>query len=978
MLRKRITGVAVASAMAFTFVGGIVPGTAPVEDVAAAAQYEMFGHHNFAGDKGLPFHTAVTPPAELEFDILGSEGIYKILMVNPGGAARGGESRWDAQFRHRGLTIRRSGSYHISFEVRASNSGEMKVKVGNTDGDEEYWHDPGTGEWGMLPVPANQWVSVSQAWTPRTSGSNSMTVDMNTSGEFAFHFGGAGEYQDRDCFPPGTVIEFRNLSLKTSIYEDRWIDPEPYIRKEIQVNQLGYYPLLRKVATMSVSNETDVYLNGKTRDTAFSSAMPFELRRNGTAVQTFTSTPLTDKDFDSGEYVHHLDFSTWQEPGTYTLWCNGKESHPFSIGDNVYAGLLADSFNYFYHNRAGIQLSAQYMTDKDTANNSHLATRQTAHANENPARVSWYNETSFGTTRGFTAPNTGESSLSIVKGWYDAGDYGKYVVNGGISAWTIQNAYEMELAKSNDNSDFSPVFTAIGDWSIPERASNNPDLLEEARWQMDFMLSMQVKSGSFAGMAYHKISDEKWTMLAMHPGEYPEATPNRRVIKPPSTAATLNLAATAAQASRLWQPFDAAYASTLITAAEAAYAAALANPTVYAPMDDNVGGGPYGDDDVSDEFAWAAAELFITTGKDTYSTEMRKYANKKGTNHFLTVHKTIEGGENFIGTDIEGTYTSFNWGNVGTLGSISLLLNPSSLTAAEQATLIANFQNTADDYIATMDRQGYGLPYKAAPMTQLQGTPNTMGYEWGSNSMVISNAMAIAYAYVATGNTKYLSYASTAMDYLLGRNPFDFSYVTGYGSYHLKNPHHRWWAFQDTDTFPKAPAGVLSGGPNSAMQDPWVKGLGFKLGTMPPQVCFTDDIEAWSVNECTINWNSPLVWMVGFMELEAANPGEIIIVTTPAESTAATTAATTAGTTGGNVEPGDWPNPTMKGDVNVDGSVDVADIMQLMMFLSGQMDLSNQAKANANVHEPNVQAITPSDGATILQMLAKVITSWPA
>src|SRR5258706_10689048 len=116
-----------------------------------------------------------------------------------------------------------------------------------------------------------------------------------------------------------------------------------------------------------------------------------------------------------------------------------------------------------------------------------------------------------------------------------------------------------------------------------------------------------------AGMAHHKMHDENWTAMPSAPHEAKQP----RFIHPPSTAATLNLAAVAAQAARGYAQIDPAFAKKCLVAAERAWTAAKQNPARYAS---NVtkGGGPYDDKDVTDEFYWAAAELYVTTGKDIY------------------------------------------------------------------------------------------------------------------------------------------------------------------------------------------------------------------------------------------------------------------------------------------------------------------------------------------------------------------------
>jgi hypothetical protein len=130
----------------------------------------------------------------------------------------------------------------------------------------------------------------------------------------------------------------------------------------------------------------------------------------------------------------------------------------------------------------------------------------------------------------------------------------------------------------------------------------------------------------------------------------------------------------------------------------------------------------------------------------------------------------------------------------------------------------------------------------------------------------------MAYAYDYTGDGDYVDGVTSAMDYILGRNPMENSYVTGYGDHYTKYVHHRYWSYLLDPDFPLAPAGVLAGGPNSGMQDPYIKGAGYKVGTLAPQKCYLDHIEAWSANECTINWNSPLAWVVSFMEDEYDAP----------------------------------------------------------------------------------------------------------
>ena len=199
-----------------------------------------------------------------------------------------------------------------------------------------------------------------------------------------------------------------------------------------------------------------------------------------------------------------------------------------------------------------------------------------------------------------------------IGGWYDAGDHGKYVVNSGMTVYQLLSAYER--TRNADVVDRG----ALGDSTllIPERDNGVPDILDEIKWNLDWMLSMQVPEGKpKAGMVHHKVHDIGWTGLPLAPHE----DGNERALVPPSTTATLNLAATGAQCARLWKNIDSAYANRCLTAAQTAWEAARRNPNdlYHGGYDD--GGGAYGDGNAADEFYWAAAELYLTTGEQVFA-----------------------------------------------------------------------------------------------------------------------------------------------------------------------------------------------------------------------------------------------------------------------------------------------------------------------------------------------------------------------
>lgn len=789
MLAKRMLAAAAAICTAGTLL------TALPNSVFAG---QLLGQTDFSDGVGLPWHVCESATGEMEFEI--SDGVYRITIVNPGGASNGGEDRWDCQFRHRGLTIESGKHYTVSFDITASKDCTYYTKIGDlAEPFAEDWHgEPDDSQheayWNVQPLTANKTVTVN----------GSFTATRTAEVEWAFHIGG-------DSVPAGTVFTFDNMSLictDSDTYD--YVKPETWNRAGILTNQVNYFPQLEKKATL---------LSDQTSSVSFSL-----LDESGKTVFTGDSSVLGE-DADSGDSVHVLDFSKFQEPGTYTLEADGQKSRSFSIdGTAYYSGMLYDALNYFYQNRSGIAIESQFITSGDSTSLARAA----GHSNDT-ARI----------TTDWDDLNSNGGTQDVTGGWYDAGDHGKYVVNGGISLWMMQNQYEHAKQKG-DTSAYED-----GTMSIPENNNGYPDLLDEARWEMEWMLKMIVQDGEYADMAYHKVHDIKWTALGMTPAD----DTLERILKPPTTCATLNLAACAAQASRLWRDLDSDFSKQCLDAAEAAYAAAKKHPDLYAPIDQSIGGGPYGDDDATDEFYWAAAELYLTTGDSSYQKDM------KASDWYLDVPTTLKGGESV------DTVASFDWGHTAALGSISLSLYPDQL-GKDAEKLSDAFSEAADTYLQLEDKQGYGQPYAASTISS---SDSDNGYVWGSNSFVIDNAIILAYAYDLTDNTDYLNGAATAMDYLLGRNPVDYSYVTGYGTHAVQYPHHRFWAHQLSESFPMAPSGVLVGGPNSGMEDPWVQGSGWKKGEIPPAKCYLDHIEAWSVNECTINWNEPLAWMTAFL-----------------------------------------------------------------------------------------------------------------
>ncbi|BDZ43073.1 hypothetical protein GCM10025865_23720 [Paraoerskovia sediminicola] len=504
---------------------------------------------------------------------------------------------------------------------------------------------------------------------------------------------------------------------------------------------------------------------------------------------------------------------------------DGETSHPFEIGTDAYDQLRLDALNYFYLARSGIEIDAAIVGDEFARAAGHVSEAGGSATNQGDVAVPC--QPADDPAQPYETPWTCDYTLDVTGGWYDAGDHGKYVVNGGIATAQLLQTYER--TKSASSADRGAL--ADGTLDVPEVDNGVPDVLDEARWELEFMQSMMVPDGEpLAGMVHHKIHDYGWTGLPLAPADDPKV----RYLHRPSTAATLNLAASAAQGARLFAPYDADYAAELLVDARTAWDAALATPDLYAPAaDGNDGGGPYNDDDVSDEFYWAAAELYITTGEDGFSDYLDAHADEA--------------------TEAIGP-AGFSWDSTGALAVMDLANVPNDYPG--RADVRQALLDGADEIAAVQQAQSFGMAYAGAD----DGT-----FVWGSNSQVLNNMVVLGAAYDASGDRSHLDALLESADYLFGRNALNLSYVTGYGDVYSENQHSRWFAAQVNAELPHPPPGSVAGGPNSdrGTWDPVISSL-YPDGCKP-QFCYVDDIGSWSTNEITVNWNSALSWVASFL-----------------------------------------------------------------------------------------------------------------
>lgn len=537
------------------------------------------------------------------------------------------------------------------------------------------------------------------------------------------------------------------------------------ILQQIKINQVGYQTNGHKVAIVP-NVESSVF-------------SLIEVISNEEVFSGKLSDVKVWKLAGDGEFKH-ADFSNFSEQGRYKIRVAGvNDSASFEIGDDVYEALHKSSLKAFYYNRASIALTEDLATKWQ---------RQAGHP-DNEVLVHQSAASKY---------RPEGTAIASTKGWYDAGDYGKYIVNSGIATYTLLSSYEHHATLYNTL-----------DLSIPESSDDIPDIINEIKWNLDWMATMQDKDGS----VYHKLTTLGW------PGkEMPHEDTRQRYVIGKSSAAAYDFAATMAVASRVFTRFKDKYpgqAEQWLSASVRAWQWADKNPVLPYKQPSDVTSGEYGDDNVSDERKWAAAELFLTTKDQAYLTAFNAQTDK---------------------IDVP------SWQSVAGLGYLSLSTHGESLLTTK------DYQQIKNQVIGLADKivnQLANSPY-LVPMTEAD-------YVWGSNSVAANKALILNTALQITDEQKYKLAMADILSYLLGRNPTDYSFVTGFGYKPPMHIHHR---PSVSDNIVEPVPGLLAGGPQNGQQD------NCDYPADLPATSYVDDWCSYASNEIAINWNAPLVYLL--------------------------------------------------------------------------------------------------------------------
>ncbi|GGM85157.1 endoglucanase [Dyadobacter beijingensis] len=549
----------------------------------------------------------------------------------------------------------------------------------------------------------------------------------------------------------------------------------------IRLNQIGFYPAGPKVAVV-----------------ASDAAGTFEVKdaKSGkTVLKGNLGVERTSQ--HSGKHTRLADFTALKKAGSYIVEIPGVgKSAPFKIDARIHREVAEASLKGFYYQRASIELPEKY-AGKWARPAGHPDDKVLIHASAvSDGRVE-------------------NAVISSTRGWYDAGDYNKYIVNSGITMGTLLSLYE----------DY-PAYFEDFNTNIPESNNGVPDLLDEVAWNLRWMLTMQDPAD---GGVYHKLTNPRFDGMAM-----PDAAKNPRYVVQKGTAATLDFVAVMAQATRVFKNFDHKFpglADSCTTAAVKGWQWAEKHPAVMYNQDEmnkqfdpDVVTGAYGDRSVKDEWIWAASEMFALTGKAEYLEK--------------------------VDLELSQAFALPTWSQVKTLGYYTLLRPQQHVAIKPEVSKAIQKQliTYADGLLADLDKQPYHTVMGKA----------AQDYAWGSSSVAANQGIALLNAFRLTKNQKYLHAALGNLDYLLGRNATGYCFLTGFGSKRVMHPHHR---PSIADGIVDPVPGLLSGGPNPGQQD--------KCAGYPNKFAdesFVDHDCSYASNEIAINWNAPLVYLAAALE----------------------------------------------------------------------------------------------------------------
>jgi hypothetical protein len=540
----------------------------------------------------------------------------------------------------------------------------------------------------------------------------------------------------------------------------------PPVSKYIVVDQFGYLPDGEKIAVIRDPQ------TGFDAAESFTPGATYALVNVATGTRVLTSAPATwnggATDTSSGDKAWWFTFTSVTTPGDYYVLDVDRNvrSYPFTISDQIYRDVLEQAVRMLFYQRAG-------------------QVKDAAHAG-----AGWTDAASFtgalqdGHVRLFSDKNNAATERDLHGGWYDAGDLNKY------TSWTAGYVETLLRAYAENPT----IWT--DDFNIPESGNGIPDVLDEAKWGLDFLVRLQSSDGSVLSIVGEPAASP------------PSAATGQSLYGPANTSATLATAAAFAAAARILKlPGNATLntaAADLLTRAKNAWTWAVANPNVQFKNNDSASGssGLGSGQQETDDYGRlvykldAAAQLYAVTGDATYKTFFDANYNQ--------LHLIATG---YVSPwDVSGQDAALDYADAAgaTPATVTAIRN-AYLTGAKGSGNLGAITGNKDPYLAYMQ-----------------------DYVWGSNSTKsqVGNLFAavVSHKLDATSNADMTRAASRYIHYIHGTNPLSLVYLTNmydHGAENCANEMvHTWfadgsamWDRAGTSTY-GPPPGYMTGGAN--------------------------------------------------------------------------------------------------------------------------------------------------------------------
>ncbi len=571
---------------------------------------------------------------------------------------------------------------------------------------------------------------------------------------------------------PGGALGGTSMVFQAVASATRW-------NPALHVNQVGYLPSFSKKAMVG-------YYLGSLGELNVPAQSGFRVVESATGREVYRGNlvPRPDQGYvytpTPYQKVFEADFTAFNTPGEYRLQVAGMGvSWPFTI-DAAVAGAFARTFALgLYHQRCGTANElpfTRHVHDACHAAAAEIPTLQFTNTQRFLAAVSAdssklprHTAPQLKSTAASLYPFVLQGKVDVAGGHHDAGDYSKYTINSAALIHFLVFAV-----------DAFPGVGTLDNLGLPESGDGLSDVLQEAKWEADFLAKMQDADGGFYFLVYPR--DRKYE---------DDVLPDRgdsQVVWPKTTAVTAAAVAALAEAasSPLFKRQFPAAAATYLRKAQLGWSFLQKAIAKYGKDGSYQKITHYGNEFLhDDELAWAAAALFGATGEATYQAQLKSWFDPTS-----------------VGTRRWGWWRLFEaYGCAArsyAFAARSGRLATNQLDSVYLAKCESELLALGEDRLRDAAQNAYGSSFP-------EDFKKNRDAGWYFST---AWAFDLAVAHQIQPRTAYLDAILGNVNYEMGGNPVNVTYVTGLGSRRQREIVHQ---FAQNDARVLPPSGIPQG-----------------------------------------------------------------------------------------------------------------------------------------------------------------------